>query len=86
MLPSDDEPDRAPLGRYSLPRALRLTALATTTLGFVKDPLWLTVLAIAAAVVALQAIAVGICARYLPAPDDGEAPTSPSQAMRTGGE
>ena len=72
MLPTDDEPDRSPLGRYSLPRALRMTALATTTLGFVKDPLWLTVLAIAAAVVSLQAIAVAVCARYLPAPDDGE--------------
>jgi hypothetical protein len=62
MLPTADEPDPLPLGRYSLPRALRLTALATTTLGFVKDPLWLTVLAIAAGVFALQAIAVGFCA------------------------
>ena len=72
MIAKDEELDRQQFGAYSLPRALRLTALATTMLGFVKDPVWLTVLAIAAAVVALQAIAVGICARYLPAPDDGE--------------
>ena len=56
-----DEPDRWQLGQYSLPRALRLTALATTLLGFVRDPLWLTVLAVAAGIVALQAIAVAVC-------------------------
>jgi hypothetical protein len=72
MVATADEPDPLPLGRYSLPRALPLTALATTTLGFVKDPLWLTVLAIAAGVVVLQAIAIGFCARYVPAPGDGE--------------
>jgi hypothetical protein len=71
-----DQPEPLPLGTYSLPRALRLTALATTMLGFVKDPLWLTVLAIVAAVVALQAIAVGLCARYLPAPGDGKQRTA----------
>ena len=48
-------------------RQMRLTALATTTLGFVRDPLWLTVLAIAAAIFVLQAIAIGLCARYVPA-------------------
>jgi hypothetical protein len=72
MVTSADQPDPLPLGQYSLPRALRLTALATTTLGFVRDPLWLTVLAIAAAVVVLQAIAVGLCARYVPASDEAE--------------
>ena len=72
MAAKDYEADRLPFGRYSLPRAVRLTALATTMLGFVKDPLWLTVLAIAAAVLALQAIAVGICAHYLPVPGEGE--------------
>ena len=71
MLPTANEPDPLSLGRYSLPRALRLTALGTTTLGFVKEPLWLTVLAIAAGVVVLQAIAVGLCERYFPAPRDG---------------
>ena len=72
MLPTANEPDPLPLGRYSLPRALRLTALGTTTLGFVKEPLWLTVLAIAAGVVVLQAVGVGLCARYVSAPGDGE--------------
>jgi len=72
MVTKADQPDPLPLGRYSLPRALRLTALATTTLGFVRDPLWLTVLAIGAAVVVLQAIAIGLCARYLPMSDEAE--------------
>ena len=72
MVTTADQPESLPLGRYSLPRALRLTALATTTLGFVRDPLWLTVLAIAAAIFVLQAIAIGLCARYVPASGEPE--------------